>query len=235
MDDHLSMDELWEDYVKESRRNSEQECRSLQAEAYAVIRDLRVEHGTYIDIEVLVPWCSGCIHFESKGLERHMPIPDILFPQWKQYYRDLGLSAKEIAHVWRGIRDGWKPICWQCGHHIELADGVYVRRISLSDYFSLFVSDSRRPPTWLKNALRETFGIIRGECGTTCTESGETAFTFDHIVARSRGGLTEATNLQPLCRRCHVKKANQEVVLIPITLIFPLRPSPSDGLPGVVW
>lgn len=58
---------------------------------------------------------------------------------------------------------------------------------------------------------------------------------MDHIVAVSRGGVTEVANLQPLCEPCNQEKADRGVEVIEITLTFPLRPPPSDAFEGIFW
>lgn len=221
------MDELSEQSLPDTRESEGRTRGWIENEVYRAIRDLRIQHGAYIAIQVLVPWCSGCVHFESRALETEMPMPDILGSSWKQYYRDLGMSAKETAHVWRGLRDGWLPRCEQCGTEINIDEGVYVRTIDLSAYFDLYVS-SGRIPAWMKKAVREAFGTVCGECGGP-------ASTCDHIVARARGGLTEVPNLQPLCERCNGKKADHPVDLVRISLTFPLCPPPSDSFEGIIW
>lgn len=41
-----------------------------------------------------------------------------------------------------------------------------------------------------------------------CAYCGEKATTLDHVIARSRGGLTVAENLAPACHRCNGAKSN---------------------------
>lgn len=227
MTDGPSLDELWKQSVDDTRESEGRTREWIEKQVYREIRDLRVQHGTYIEIRVLVPWCGACVHFESRALEEDMPMPDILGPSWKQYYRDLGMSAKEMAHVWRGLRDGWRPRCDQCGTGIDINEGVYVRSVDLSTHFDLYVSGGR-VPSWMKKAVREVFGTVCGECGAH-------AATIDHIVARAQGGLNEVVNLRPLCEPCNSKKADQPVDLVQITLTFRLCPAPSDGYEGIIW
>jgi len=227
MDELPSMDDLWEESLRDTRESEGRTRDWIEKQVYRAIRDLRVQHGTHIEIRVLVPWCGGCVHFESRALETEMPMPDILGSWWKQFYRDLGMSAREIAHVRRGFRDGWLPRCEQCGSEIDIDEGVYVRSTDLSLYFDLYVR-SGRIPGWMKKAVREVFGATCGECG-------KPAGTLDHIVAKTHGGLTEVVNLRPLREQCNQKKADQQVELVQVSLAFPLCPPPSDGFEGVIW
>ncbi len=96
MDDYPPMDELWEQSAKDSLHSGASR-KWVETEVYGAIRDLRIEHGAYIDVQVLVPWCDGCIHFESKALESAVPASDILAPGWRMDYRALGVSRREIA------------------------------------------------------------------------------------------------------------------------------------------
>lgn len=221
------MDEVWKQSLHDTRASEEITRAWLENQVYRAVRDLRVEHGDYVDIRVLVPWCSACTHFESSALEMDMPMPDILGSSWKRYYRDLGMSAKETAHVWRGLRDGWRSHCGQCGTGIDFEEGVYVRSVDLSTHFDLYISRGRIP-SWMKKAVREVFGTVCGECGGSAT-------TLDHIVARARGGLNEVVNLRPLCEPCNGKKADHPVDPVQIILTFRLCPAPSDGYEGIIW
>ena len=224
----MSIEDIWKESLTETRAREASARAWLEKEIYTSIRDLRSQHGTYIDIQVRVPWCAGCVYMESRALETdYISPPDITSSCWKPYYRDLGFSKRELGQIRRDMQGGWQPRCRQCGSHIDLDEGVYVRSIGLSEYFDLYVSTGR-VPSWMKKAVRETFGTVCGECGGT-------AATLDHIVARSKGGLTEVVNLQPLCEACNAKKADQEVELNTIVLTFPLRPPPSDAFEGVIW
>jgi 5-methylcytosine-specific restriction endonuclease McrA len=229
MSEELSMEDTWKESLKETRAREASTRAWLEKEIYTSIRDLRSQHGTYLHIQVYVPWCAGCVYMESRALETDcISPPDITSSYWKAYYRDLGFSKKELGEIRRGMRDGWQPRCRQCGSRIDLDEGVYVRRIGLSEYFDLYVKSTGHIPSWMKKAVRDTFGTVCGECG------GKAA-TLDHIVALSKGGLTEVVNLQPLCEACNTKKADQEVELTTIVLTFPLRPPPSDAFEGVIW
>ncbi len=107
-----------------------------------------------------------------------------------------------------------------------------VRRTDITEYFGIGGHEGRKPPDWMKTAILKGFG---GRC-TGCRKplTRETA-TFDHIVPLAKGGVTEVTNLQPLCEYCNGAKADQAVEVVEAILTFPLRPPPSDGYDGVIW
>lgn len=45
----------------------------------------------------------------------------------------------------------------------------------------------------------------------TCNRCGSRKFlTIDHIIPESKGGLSEKSNYQTLCRKCNTKKGNRQ-------------------------
>jgi 5-methylcytosine-specific restriction endonuclease McrA len=47
--------------------------------------------------------------------------------------------------------------------------------------------------------------------GHACAECGSTDRpNVDHILAKSKGGTDALSNLQVLCRRCHLRKTGRE-------------------------
>jgi 5-methylcytosine-specific restriction endonuclease McrA len=100
--------------------------------------------------------------------------------------------------------------------------------VAFSEFFGLPVSESKRAPAWMKKIVRDMFG-------STCAACGREAETIDHVVARTKGGMTEVVNLQPLCDQCNQEKANKDVDIVTITLTFPLRPPPSGEGDLFIW
>jgi uncharacterized C2H2 Zn-finger protein len=229
-----NMDELWEDYVRSSRKTEALRGLWLEEEIYAKVRELRRGHDfmTHIYIRVLVPICEACMHFEYRGYEEPKPLPDVFGSFWRDGYRTLGMSRKQIASVARALKDGdWLPRCSRCGTKIDLAhdESFYTQHVALSEYFGLHVSEKRRIPAWMKKLVREKFG-------STCAACDREAETIDHIIAHAKGGLTEVVNLQPLCEQCNnVHKADKDVNIVTITLTFPLRPPPSGESDLFIW
>ena len=75
--------------------------------------------------------------------------------------------------------------------------------ISLKEYVQL----SRRPAFTRFNVfLRDKFSCQY--CGTRFPTQ---ELTFDHVIPRSRGGLTEWTNVVAACSACNLRKANKLV------------------------
>ena len=75
--------------------------------------------------------------------------------------------------------------------------------ISLKEYVQL----SRRPAFTRFNVfLRDKFSCQY--CGTRFPTQ---ELTFDHVIPRSRGGLTEWTNVVAACSSCNLRKANKLV------------------------
>ena len=59
---------------------------------------------------------------------------------------------------------------------------------------------------WRKRMRRKltAMGQLTCPCGVVFSE--ETPATIDHIIPVSRGGTSQATNLQLLCYKCNFKK-----------------------------
>ena len=90
--------------------------------------------------------------------------------------------------------------------------------ISLKEYVQL----SRRPAFTRFNVfLRDKFSCQY--CGTRFPTQ---ELTFDHVIPRSRGGLTEWTNVVAACSACNLRKGNKLVREASMnTLRKPVRPS----------
>jgi len=186
---------------------------------------------TYIDIRVLVPICDACTHFEYRRYEEPRPLPNVFGGFWRDAYRALGMSRKQISYVARALKDGhWLPRCWGCGSKIDLAheESFYTQHAAFSEFFGVDASNSKRIPKWMKKIVRDTLG-------STCAACGQKARTIDHILARAKGGRTEVINLQPLCDQCNQQKADKDVDTVTITLTFPLRPPPSGESDLFIW
>jgi hypothetical protein len=227
------LDDLWEDHVRSGREIETLRHRWFEEEVYTKVRELRRGHDfmTQIDIDVLVPICDACTHFEYRGYEEPKPLPDVFGRFWRDAYRALGMSRKQIASIARALKDGpWLPRCWRCGSKIYLAheESFYTQHVAFSEFFGLDPSDRKGIPAWMKEIVRETFG-------PTCAACGRKANTIDHIVARAKSGRTEVINLQPLCEQCNVQKADKDVDTVTITLTFPLRPPPSGDSDLFIW
>ena len=225
-----STDDLWKQSVEESGEREAAARRWLESEVYPKLRELRhgFDHLTYVEIRVQVPICGICTHFEY---EESQPPPDIFGADWRGSYRALGFTRSETRVVARALRNGqWSPRCWQCRDHINLGagDDFWIKRVPLFEFFGLYAQWSHRIPPWMKTAARRVFG-------TTCVACGGAADSFDHILAVSKGGLTEMANIQPMCQPCNNTKADQGVEIEDVDLTFPLRPPPSDGYEGFLW
>lgn len=228
-----SIDDLWRQSVEESGKWDAWVREWLRREVNAKLPELRqgFDHLTYVDITVQVPICGICTHFEYHLPEEHRPPPDVFGADWRGSYRVLGFARSEIRAVARTLRDGsWSPRCWRCGSYINLKAGenFWINRVVLSEFFNQYAKWSHHIPPRMKKAAREVFG-------TTCVACRGEANSFDHILAVSKGGLTEMANIQSMCQRCNNAKADQDVEIIDVDLTFPRRPPPSDGYEGFLW
>lgn len=227
----LSIDEILE-HVRKSGEGDAFLRQWLEKEIYTTLRELRADTNfmTHIDLWVVVPLCDPCCFTEE-----HKPFPIVFGPDWLEGYKNLGLliglSRSQIATVARALRNGsWLPACWQCGSSIDLnsEEGFHIRRVSLSEYFNLDMSPSRRIPSRIKKIVYKVFG-------TKCVVCQREARTQDHILAYAKGGFTEVANLQPMCRECNAEKADRDVEIVSVNLTFPVRPPPSECFEGFIW
>ncbi len=99
------------------------------------------------------------------------------------------------------------------------------RRMRLPSVVSLrdYVPVARRTAFTRFNVfLRDRFSCQY--CGQSLPSAD---LTFDHVVPRSKGGLTEWTNVVAACGPCNLKKGNRlpaDARMIPLTA--PIEPSP---------
>ena len=230
------IERLWQDSVRQDRQFEIGRQAQIQQDIIEGIRRARRGHThmTAVDLQVLVPCCMGCACSEAKATDSSWPVPDVFGKTAWRDYEDLGIPRRQVLEVKQALQEGVvHPRCDQCGSQIDIVgEGFVVRRTSVKSYFGVEGHEGRKPPDWMKAAVLKGFGSRCVGCRKTLTR--ETA-TFDHVVARAKGGTTEVTNLQPLCKRCNQTKADQEVHVIAVALTFPLRPPPSDAYEGVIW
>ena len=189
---------------------------------------------TAVNLQVLVPQCTGCAYSQARGTDALLRPPDVFGPDLIGY-EALGLSRRQIRACCRALEEGsWRPRCYYwCESTIDVTgEEFYVRQVDLSTYFGLDPHDGRKPPQWMKDVVLRGFDGRCAGCGKELTP--DTA-TFDHIIAYSKEGPTEIANLQPLCQKCAGEKADDDVEVADVVLTFPLRPPPSDGFEGVIW
>lgn len=235
-DDFPDMEAIWQQIVREAPRDEAERRSWIEEQVYKQIRRARRghDHMTAVTLWILAPKCMGCVHSEARWLEEQPQLPQVYGRDLAMGYTALGFSRREIRAVRQALEEGsWRPCCYWCGGSVDvMGEGFCVRRIDISGYFGLKTHDGRKPPKWMKDAVLRGFG---SRCASCKKRLSLDKATFDHIVAASKGGLTEVTNLQPLCQRCNVAKADQEVESVEVILTFPLRPPHSDGFEGVIW
>ncbi len=231
------MMEIWEQFVRDAPRLEAQLRPWIQNEVYKKIRDLREGQDflTHVDISVIVPICSDCTYSYYRAIEESMPPPDVFGVSWERDYAWLGVPRRKIEHTARALKEGWWHLeCRRCGSDINLDQGgsFYVERESLTWYFGFGEAQGDRVPVAMKTAVLSLFGSTCAGCQKVLSPHEA---TMDHLVAVSKGGLTEVPNLQVLCEPCNQAKADQEVKTVEIVLDFLLRAPPSDAFEGVIW
>lgn len=113
-----------------------------------------------------------------------------------------------------------------------MGEGFRVARVDILEYFGVGTHAGRKPPRWMREAVLRGFG---GECARCKRRLTSDEVTIDHVVPLSRGGMTEITNLQVLCRPCNRAKGNKAGKAVDVVLTFPLRPAPEGDSESLVW
>jgi 5-methylcytosine-specific restriction endonuclease McrA len=230
------IERLWLDSIRPDHQFDVERRALIQRDIIEAIRCARRgrTHVTAVDLAVLIPRCMGCACSGAKATDSSWPIPDVFGKDAWRGYEDLGFPRKQVQEVKRALKEGnLQPRCRQCGSSIDVVgEGFVVERTTVAEYFGVQSHDGRKPPAWMKDAVLKGFGGRCAGCRKTLTP--DTA-TFDHVVARAKGGITDLTNLQPLCKQCNQTKADQDVEVVEAPLTFPLRPLPPVGYEGVIW
>ena len=74
--------------------------------------------------------------------------------------------------------------------------------------YNLITMNSSMSKKMWRKALKEHFDCTCVYCGKTYELSN---LTLDHVVPRSAGGETIASNIVPACQRCNQKKASKPI------------------------
>lgn len=228
---------LIQNIVREGLTNTRGHRKASDFQAASLIKQIRSRYGPRVSvvIDVLVPLCLTCKHFECRWLEIPFPqLPHVLSESWRRDYLEIGIPSKKVTEASKALRNRkWRgPGCYQCGSVIKLdaraSDGFFLKTISISLFYSLRRDFGKRPPKWMKDIVLQAYDGKCSGCGVLMTSSKQA--TFDHIVPFSHSGETDIENLQPKCQGCIHQKAKVIVKLIKHpSLCFPLLP-PSDKL-----
>jgi len=83
-----------------------------------------------------------------------------------------------------------------------------IAALSLQEIYMQFPAYGSELKTIVYQNAKTTTGLYRcSDCGKTSPHKA--LFQIDHIVPRSKGGLTKPENLQLLCRICNLKKSDK--------------------------
>lgn len=213
---------LWQESIRQDRQFEVGRHIQIRQDIIEAIRRARRGHThmTAVDLQVLVPRCMGCACSEAKATDSSWPIPDVFGKDAWRGYEDLGFPRKQVREVKKALKEGTlQPRCRQCGSSIDVVgEGFVVERTSVADYFGVESHGGRKPPGWMKDAVLKGFGGRCAGCNKPLTPA---TATFDHVVARAKGGPTDLTNLQPLCKGCNQTKGHQDVEVVEAILTFP--------------
>lgn len=192
-------------------------------------------------VSVLMPCCEDCYAYRQHRFQLNSWRPPDISPEtWEDDLSELGVAPMEIERIKKQNYYG-AISCSEESHDLAYdLEATYVESMPFEHYFSELLPDrlqKRRPPSWMKTMIwkaydKKCFG---------CEEKLEWKnLTIDHIQPFNppsgvEKGLTQLSNLQPLCDHCAQIKDD----LIPeeewFDLCFRLVPPPSDAWEGFVW
>ena len=109
----------------------------------------------------------------------------------KDDYEEHGLYSQNVIHRWFGQWD-----------EANRAAGYYTWRQKFESSFYLRVSKRMRYAV----LERDNFRCVA--CGKSPKTDESVILHIDHILPKSKGGLSVITNLQTLCRDCNLGKSN---------------------------
>lgn len=187
------MDRPWQEMVREAPRIEAEQRPWTQQQVCDVIRRARRGHSHMTSGSWFrSAWAASTQRRGGWRSSRNRP--RFTRAHFAAGYEALGFSRREIQAIKHALDDGsWTPCCHWCGSRIDvMVEGFCVRRTDITEYFGLDVHDGRKPPKWMKDAILRGFGGRCAGCRKRLTVDNA---TLDHIVAKSKGGLTEMTNL----------------------------------------
>lgn len=139
----------------------------------------------------------------------------------------LGQSYEPLERV-----DWKRAMTWWAAGRVEILEAwegrtIRTPRLELPMPSVVRFLRSRRRQTSTIRFSRETiYARDRGQCQYCQRPVGRREVTYDHIVPRSRGGLTAWENIVIACRPCNQKKANRTPAEAGMVLsLSPARPS----------
>ena len=138
----------------------------------------------------------------------------------------LGQSYEPLERV-----DWKRAMTWWAAGRVEILEAwegrtIRTPRLELPMPSVVRFLRSRRRQTSTIRFSRETiYARDRGQCQYCQRPVGRREVTYDHIVPRSRGGLTAWENIVIACRPCNQKKANRTPAEAGMVLsLSPARP-----------
>lgn len=212
----------------EDRRWVEREVQRL----YVAERRRNCTWTEYMELVLLVPACSGCVRndpWEDLG------VPDITPETWRE---DLGWTLGEEGRA-RILRElaadpGYAIECRCCCRWLRPweRDEVYAVNWFPGERFGVGMYEPQPPervdpPVWLSEQIRQLYGRRCFKCGSS------QKLTMDHIRPVSDGGKGAFANLQPLCKRCNVAKADMQCEKVRVCSDICFGPYASDASEGL--
>jgi len=194
-------------------------------------------------VSVLIPSCEDCYGYRQHRFQSNSWRPPDISPEtWEDDLNELGVAPLEIERIKKQNYYG-AIFCSEESHDLVYdREAVYVESVPFEHYFSELLLGkhrlkTRRPPSWMKTMIWKAYDKKCFGCGEKLEWKN---LTIDHIQPFNppsgvEKGLTQLSNLQPLCDNCAQTKDD----LIPeeewFDLCFRLVPPPSDAWQGFVW
>ena len=111
----------------------------------------------------------------------------------------------------RSRTTGLQPNCKEC----VAAEKVAFLSTPEGKFYNRLTGHQRRASSRLEEAITfEEWNSLKERFGNSCLCCGkrepEISLTMDHVVPLSKGGLTTADNIQPLCKPCNSTKGTRD-------------------------
>ncbi len=188
-----------------------------------------------MDLWLVVPVCYGCALDESMtGIVR----PYIHARNWQSGIEDhAGLEVLQRTKRLLRLDPDFAYTCKKCGNPLRPWNGdqMSVSHWHLEEHFNipLETPGRRNPPETVKRQIKKLYENKCFGCNRRSTKRRK--LHIDHIVPQSKGGTSAFRNLQPLCERCGIEKADKMPSEVGVYSTIFFGPYPSDSYEGIFW
>ena len=186
-----------------------------------------------MDLWLSVPYCEQC------AFDRAFPISEdsTLNPSgWEvDVLIHLGPNALEYLQKGLEVSGEFSIPCKRCGAELRPWDEdiVYVDEIHLEEHYGIPLETGNKiqPSRRLSNQIKKIYGE---EC-FNCPKKGMNILHVDHIRPRKEGGDSAFRNLQPLCKKCGIRKGEKNPDEIQVHSWMYFTSPPSETYEHMFW